>query len=304
MTTKEIFVKTMKFTWLKLALGGITIVAMAILVAIFLGIGSLLGEAGFAVGLVLSVISIGVARMLILIYFGYLIKAGHIAIIMQASTTGHIPENQFEVAKQMVTERFATSTIYFGIDRLISGTVKQLQGIVSKVGDLLGKVIPGMDFITAILNAFINISLGYIDECCLAYTFYQREQNAFKSAADGVVIYYQNWKVLLKNAAMTALMVVGFTLFFTIVMFLLLAGIFKLFDGSLFIAFIIAFVIALALKNAFLDSFILIRTMVAYMQVAPTTVITHDLYGKLCGISSKFKSLFNKSTETQQAQTY
>ena len=36
------------------------------------------------------------------------------------------------------------------------------------------------------------------------------------------------------------------------------------------------------------------------MQVAPTTQITFDLYGKLCNLSKKFKELFNKGTSEPQ----
>ena len=46
---------------------------------------------------------------------------------------------------------------------------------------------------------FLDISLGYVDECCLGYTFYHPAQNPYKSAADGVIIYFQNWKTLLKG---------------------------------------------------------------------------------------------------------
>jgi hypothetical protein len=48
-----------------------------------------------------------------------------------------------------------------------------------------------------------------------------------------------------------------------------------------------------------MDSFILARTMAAYMEDAPTAVISFDLYGKLCGISSKFKELWNKGQQEQ-----
>jgi hypothetical protein len=38
----------------------------------------------------------------------------------------------------------------------------------------------------------------------------------------------------------------------------------------------------------------MVKMMVSYMQEAPTTVITFDLYGKLCQLSGKFKKLFDK----------
>jgi len=45
----------------------------------------------------------------------------------------------------------------------------------------------------------------------------------------------------------------------------------------------------------------LVKMMVSYMQEAPTTVITFDLYGKLCNLSAKFKELFNKGQQEAQS---
>ena len=50
-------------------------------------------------------------------------------------------------------------------------------------------------------------ALGYIDECCLGYTFYKKDEGAFKSSCDGVAIYFQNIKHLLKSALVTSLLV-------------------------------------------------------------------------------------------------
>ena len=40
--------------------------------------------------------------------------------------------------------------------------------------------------------------------------------------------------------------------------------------------------------------------MHVYMQVAPSTVITYDLYTQLSGLSSSFKRLFNESRVTPE----
>ncbi len=48
-------------------------------------------------------------------------------MVTTAVTTGQVPDNQFEVAKNMVKERFATANVYFVVDRLVSGAVSQLQ---------------------------------------------------------------------------------------------------------------------------------------------------------------------------------
>ena len=70
-----------------------------------------------------------------------------------------------------------------------------------------------------------------------------------------------------------------------------------MFDWSGLLAFLIACLLAWVVKFAFLDSFILCQTMAGYMDVAQNTPITLDLYEKLCGLSGKFRELFNKRKE-------
>ena len=82
--------------------------------------------------------------------------------------------------------------------------------------------IPGMESLVSFARTFIDIALGNLDECCMAYTFYQADQSSFKSAADGVVIYFQNWKTILKDALKTAVIVVVIS---GIAWFLLMFGI-------------------------------------------------------------------------------
>lgn len=116
----------------------------------------------------------------------------------------------FETGKQMVKERFGAANAYYALDRLISGAVSQLQKTVGKLEDVFGNI-PGVSAIIDFVQIFIGIALGYIDECCLGYTFIKKEDSAFKAGCDGVVIYFQNVKYLLKSAAVTTLMVMGLT---------------------------------------------------------------------------------------------
>jgi hypothetical protein len=156
-----------------------------------------------------------------------------------------------------------------------------------------------MGSVAGLAQFFVSISLGYIDECCLGYTFYKKEQKAFKSGADGVVIYWQNIKTLLASAAKTMLFVVLGLAGITLVMFLIFGFVFRLLHLPGWIGFIIAVFIAITIKYAFMDSVILIRTMVSYMGVAPTTELKFDLYANLCKLSSKFRELFNKGQEEE-----
>lgn len=303
MTASKVFSGTMRFMWLKLLLGIATVVISAVLFAILVGIGSLFGDGGTGITILIWLVVTGIVHFVLMHYFGYLVKAGHIAVIATAVTTGKVPDNQVEVGKKMVAERFATSNIYFAVDKLVGGAVKQLQGVLDTVGSLLGAV-PGVDAVMNVGKLFISISLGYIDECCLGYTFVKKDQGAFKSAADGVVIYAQNWKKLLKDAAVTTGVVIAATAGITLVAFLVFGLMFRSLHWSGFVAFLLAAFVAFAIKFAFIDSWILVKMMVSYMEVAPSTVITFDLYGKLCGLSAKFRELFEKARNDQPQPAY
>lgn len=294
MKTKDIFFGTMKFVWLKLAMGaGITLVSI-ILFAIMMLFCSLFGNDLMVIMICIWIgCTAGIYR-LAMQYFGYMIKAGHVAVIAEAVTTGAIPDNQFEYGKQMVQSRFAESNVYFVVDKLVSGAVRQLQNAVGKVGDLFD-AIPGVTQITSILQTFIGIALGYVDECCLGYCFLKKEEGAFKASCDGVVIYFQNAKKILKDAAVTTLIVILGTALAWMIPMVLFVLIFKALQWNLFVAVVLGFMVAIFFKSAFIDSYMLVRMMVSYMQVAPTTEITFDLYEKLSKISSKFKELFGKA---------
>ena len=233
-------------------------------------------------------------------YVGYLVRVGHIAVVAEAVTTGKIPDNQVEYGKKMVQERFLTANVFFVVDRLVDRSVKQLQNVFGRAGGILGNI-PGLKIAMSFGKMVIGISLKYIDDCCLGYIFYKKDQGVFKSATDGVVIYAQNWKKLLKTALSTSVMVILLTVGLTIILFLTVGGLITLLAssagigaGGLFGLFLAAFM-AFILKRAFIDSYMMVRMMTAYMQEAPTTEISFDLYGKLSAISKSFRELFEKA---------
>ncbi|MCH5270650.1 MAG: hypothetical protein J1E83_07845 [Lachnospiraceae bacterium] len=299
MKTKDVYFKTMIFVWLKLALGGAMFLISLILLAICLGLGSLGSGDGIIIAFFIWLILVAAMYGIVNRYVGYMLKAGHVAMVTTAVTTGTLPENQLQAATAMIKERFVTANVYFVVDRLVSGAVSQLQRGLQKIDDLLGKI-PGVSLIVSFAQLFVQIALGYVDECCLGYTFLHREQSAFKSAADGVVIYFQNWKKLLKDAAIMALIVMGVSFLTWLLPFLLFTAIFAAFGIHWVFALIIGVIISAVIKSAFIDSWMMVKMMVSYMEVAPTTQITFDLYDKLCKLSGKFKSLFEKGQQEQQ----
>ncbi|MDR0405886.1 MAG: zinc ribbon domain-containing protein [Clostridiales bacterium] len=301
MKPSQIYSKTMPFVWAKLLLRLAAVVIAAVIFAALMGIARLFNNEGvFAMMFLIWLSVTGVVNFALNHYMGYLVKAGHIAVITEAVVSGRVPNNQVAYGKQMVKERFAASNVYFAVDQLVSGAVKQLQNVLEKAGNALGFV-PGMDAAVKIGKLFIGIALGYIDECCLGYTFYKKEQGAFRTAADGVVIYAQNRKKLLKDAAKTTVAVLVLTAIVTLVSFLLFGMVFRMLGWNGFAAFLLACLVAWAVKSAFIDSYMMIKMMTSYMSEAPTTVITFDLYSKLCGWSAKFKELFQKGQKESPA---
>ena len=301
MKTTDIYFRTLKFVWIKLGLGMLTVLLSVLLLAIMMGMGTLFGgDTAYFICLVIWLSGTGAIHTLINHYFGYLVKAGHVAIIANAIVTGQIPDNQVEVATNIVKERFVTSTAFFAVDRLISGAVSQIQNTLQQVDNLLGNI-PGISLLISFAKVFVSMSLNYVDECCLGYTFLHCNENPFKCAADGVVIYFQNWKKLLKNAAFMSIAVIIGSALAWFLPFLLFGSVFTLFSWPRWIAVFPAALVAMIIKYAFIDSYMLIKMMVSYLEVAPYTQITFDLYEKLSKISRKFKELLNKGTPTPQA---
>lgn len=303
MKAGQLFRKTMPFCMAKLVLGAIMVVILGLLLALFAGIGWLFGDTGLVIGFLIWCGLIKVVHLVIMNYMGYLVKAGHIAVLAEAAVTGQVPENQVNYGKDKVKARFVTANAYFALDKLVAGSVKQIQRGIQKVSNFLSFV-PGMDKLASLAKFFVELSLGYIDECCLGYTFYKEEQGSFQSACDGVVIYAQNIKHLLKNAAKTMVKLVLAVVGTVLIIFIPVGILFKILKWSGFIAFVLACLIAWVVKFAFLDSYILCQTMAGYMEVAPTTQINFDLYGKLSGMSKSFKELWEKGRAENPNATY
>jgi hypothetical protein len=290
-----VFFKTMPFAWAKLLLGLLTVVLSVLIFAFLMSIAYLFkNEFVFFFMFIIWISATGAVNFILNHYIGYLVKAGHVAVITEAVTARRIPDHQLSYGMRMVKERFLASNVYFIIDKLVAGAVRQLQRVVQKIGGA-ASFIPGMNYITNITNLFLSIALGYVDECCLGYTFLHKGQSAFKSAADGIVVYWKNWKTLLKDAAITTVIVILLVVAVTIGVFLVSSMVFvHMLHWNGIIAFLIALFVAWVIRKAFVDSYMMVKMMVSYMQVAPSTSFTSELYIKLCGLSTKFKELFNR----------
>lgn len=114
MKTGKIFSGTISFCWLKLALGLAYVLIGALLFAATMGLAMLFGSG--EMGVVMFFIwagTWGFAHWIIKHYLGYLVKAGHVAVIAQSFKEGAVPVNTVSTGIVGVKERFATSNVYF-----------------------------------------------------------------------------------------------------------------------------------------------------------------------------------------------
>ncbi len=305
MKNGEIFKKTMPFVWgrfgMQLALNLGIIIYFAIVIALLMALAD--GEGIIAVVVGFIALAVGVKIYSFgCEYIGYMIKAAHVAVIGELALNGAIPEGvkMTEYGKQKVKERFLTANAFFAIDKLMSKAVQQIQNMISKIGGIFEKI-EIVQTIISIINIFVGIVLGYVDEAVLARVFQKKEDGAWKASCDGVVLYFQNWKEILKNALGITF---GIVLFYAVGMGAIY-GLIALISGTagdLWAIFfiIVAFFLIDVVKVAFVDSYVTISVVNKYLPLTINQAPAVDIYEKAQGWSKKFKEMCNKAKEEPQ----
>src|SRR5699024_5151315 len=157
-------------------------------------------------------------------YFLYMVKLGHVAVIAELLRNGKVPEGKGMIAygKDSVVENFGASNVAFVVDKMIKAAIRQIQRWLFRIGNFF-KFVPGSQYVIIIVNAIMTVSLSYVDEAIMSYIFLQKskksDESVWKSATDGVVLYAQSWKGVLKASAIS----VAFIYIFNVVIFLMFA---------------------------------------------------------------------------------
>ncbi len=305
MKPSAIVMKTFPIMLIRLAVYLAFFLVACIYAAIVIGLAGLLKPDGLGLFLFLAVFGGGGWGIYRLVreYINYMIKAAHVAIIAELAVNGSVPEGfgMYAWGVERVKKQFVASNVLFGLDRLVAGSVRQIQRTLGSIASFLS-FIPGLKSLTDILNLFVDIILNYVDECILAMIFLKRDENVWKTAADSIVLYVENWKTVLKTGGKLLLFIVAFM----VVGFLLFLGLFQgLFAGAgaasgagSIIAIVITIVFALVLKWAIVDSVVMVYMVSNYLQVAYGQQPSYDLYSKVEGMSKKFGEIMGKARES------
>ena len=147
-----------------------------------------------------------------------------------------------------------------------------------------------------LVDAVVNTSLSHLDQVILAQILHTRSNNPWATARDSIVLYAQNYKRVLKNAAFLTLIIWGLTLVIFLVVFgpiAALIGLFHVHAG--FWTFALALVAALSLKAALIDPFAMTALLQVYDRITAGQTPNPEWVAKLDGMSAKFRELTQKA---------
>ncbi len=196
MTNREIYSRTLGFSVRRLLFD---ILAFIIMGALIVG-GYFIAEKtankgliGLAVGAIVGIIAV----VIMLRYISYTYKAGQIAMMTRAVTTGSLPDDVIGEGKRVVKERFATVALFFAATGIIKGIFNQLGRALTNVGKAVGG--DTGETIGSVIDTAIQVVVAYLCDCCLGWVFYRKEQKAARATCEGAVLFFKHGKTLAKN---------------------------------------------------------------------------------------------------------
>jgi len=225
-------------------------------------------------------------------YILYIVKAGHVAVLVELIDGKPMPEGKSQIAhaSEVVKQRFAQASVLFAIDQLIKGVIGAITGLVRGILSILP--IPGASQISGILHAFLRVAVGFIDEVILAHAIRTGSTNPWSSAKEALILYGQNYKVMLKNAAWLAAIVYLLSFLVFLVMLAPAALVVYLMPGAWAAGgFVFALLFAWSVKAALLEPFALTCLMQVYFKTIKGQQPDPEWEARLEQMSAKFRNL-------------
>ncbi|MBU2980621.1 hypothetical protein KO498_02225 [Lentibacter algarum] len=225
-------------------------------------------------------------------YILYIVKAGHIAVMVEALDGRDLPDGKGQIAyaRDIVTERFGEASVLFGIDQMIKGVVRAITGLVQGLLSILP--IPGLDKIMGLVRAYLKLAVGLVDEVILAHGLRTRAENPYASAKEALVLYGQNAKPMMINAAWLTLFTWGLSIVVFLVMLAPAAAVVYIMPGAWAAGGVVfALLFAWAVKVAVIEPFAIACLLQAFFKVTDGQVPNPEWEAKLEAASNKFSKL-------------
>jgi len=294
--------KTLPFIWVRL--GSYALLGLGLLAyfGVLGGIGLLLGRLWAPLGLIFFLVAIGGAFAVVRWasrYYFHLLRAAHTAVMTEFIVHGRGPaEGQLAYGRKAVMDRFRDTSILFGVDVLVEGAVRAFVRTFARVASILP--IPGTRGIANLVERVALMSTTYVDEAVLSRAYKEREDNVWKVAYDGVLLYAQAWKPILVNAVvLTLISYVEFVLLLIVLGLpaLAVASVFPALSAFLGISVVVG---AWMIKLAVADAFSLAATLIAYHRATEAMEPNAEWKAKLEGVSGQFRELGQRALEGAQ----
>ncbi|WP_373356254.1 hypothetical protein [Pseudoroseicyclus sp. CXY001] len=229
-------------------------------------------------------------------YVLYSVKAGHIAVLVELLDGRDMPSGKPQIthATAVVKQRFGEASVLFAIDQLVKGVLRVVTRLVQGIASILP--VPGLQQMAGILRAFLNISVGFIDEVILAYAIRTGSTNPWQSARSALVLYGQNYKPMLKNAAWLTIIVYGLSFLVFLLMLAPAAAVVWLIPGAWSAGgFVFALIFAWAVKAALIEPFAITCMMEVYFRTIEGQEPNPEWDAKLSGVSKQFNKIKDKA---------
>lgn len=227
-------------------------------------------------------------------YILYILKAGHIAVMVELMQGRTLPAGQVAHARQVVSARFGEANLLFLLDQLVKGVIRAIAGLVGGVAMILP--IPGLDGLLKFVNTIVRISLTYVDEIILGYNIKVGSANPWETSRQALVLYAQNGRRMVRNAIWLTLMLYLLAFAIFLVMLAPMATLFYIMPGHIAgWSFVGAIVFAWAFKAAVLEPFAIAALMAVYFDVIEGQVPNPEWDRKLSEVSDKFRELKDKA---------
>ena len=247
--------------------------------------------------------AIGFGLVSVVLYFAreyilYLVKAAHIAVLVEIYDGRPIPQGQAQLGlgAHYVKEHFAQSSILFGVDQIIKAVLRGLFRILNIFTAFLP--VPGLQGLIRLAETVVRISLTYVDEIILAYLIRTRTTNPWQTAEDGLILYAQNYRHFLKNALWLALFMWGLTLVLFLVFLAPAAALLAMFPGELGAwGFAFAFLFAWAVKAAVMEPLAIVALMQVFFETIEGQTPNPEWEERLNSASRRFRELGQRALD-------
>lgn len=230
-------------------------------------------------------------------YILYIVKAGHIAVLVELIDGRPMPQgkSQISYATTVVKERFVQASVLFAVDQLVKGVISAITGLVRGILTVLP--LPGARQLAGVLHAFLRVAVGFIDEVILAYAIRTGATDPWQSAREALVLYGQNYKTMLKNAAWLAIIVYLLSFFVFLVMLAPAALVVYLMPGAWAAGGVVfALLFAWSVKAALLEPFAIACLMQVYFKTIEGQQPDPEWEARLEQMSSHFRKIKSRIT--------